>query len=135
MIRRVCCSLKANACQYVYIRVTELSETRAYTPADADVERKGESPSPYEAQFRVRSTLISLSVVTDAICATKNPPRVATRAALQGPRMSDDFVLLESADGFTFVVPRKVACASGTLKSMLDEEGRSEMRSIPVRYS
>ena len=40
--------------------------------------------------------------------------------------MSDnDFVLLESYDGFTFVVPRKVACASGTLKSMLDEDGES----------
>ena len=38
--------------------------------------------------------------------------------------MSDtDFVLLESEDGYTFVVPRKVACASGTLRSMLDEEG------------
>jgi hypothetical protein len=34
-----------------------------------------------------------------------------------------DFVLLESEDGYTFVVPRKVACASGTLRSMLDEEG------------
>ncbi|KAK1924131.1 BTB/POZ protein [Papiliotrema laurentii] len=33
-----------------------------------------------------------------------------------------DFVLLESEDGYTFVVPRKVACASGTLRSMLDEE-------------
>ncbi len=38
--------------------------------------------------------------------------------------MSDsDFVLLESADRYTFVIPRKVACASGMLKSMLDEEG------------
>lgn len=33
-----------------------------------------------------------------------------------------DFVLLESMDGYTFVVPRQVACASGMLKSMLDEE-------------
>lgn len=36
---------------------------------------------------------------------------------------SSEFVLLESADGYTFVVTRKVACASGMLKSMLDEEG------------
>ena len=34
-----------------------------------------------------------------------------------------DFVLLESIDHYTFVVPRTVACASGVLKSMLDEEG------------
>ena len=40
--------------------------------------------------------------------------------------MSDnDYVLLESADHYTFVVSRKVACASGVLKSMLDEEGDS----------
>lgn len=36
-----------------------------------------------------------------------------------------DFVLLESADGYTFVVERRIACASGMLKSMLDEEGES----------
>lgn len=36
----------------------------------------------------------------------------------------DDYVLLESADGYTFVVSRKIACASGMLKSMLDEDGR-----------
>ena len=36
-----------------------------------------------------------------------------------------DFVMLESEDGYTFVVPRKVACASGTLRSMLDEDGES----------
>ena len=35
----------------------------------------------------------------------------------------DDFVLVESEDGYTFVVPRHVACASGTLRSMLDEDG------------
>jgi hypothetical protein len=38
---------------------------------------------------------------------------------------TSDYVLLESADGYTFVVPRKIACASGMLKSMLDEEGNS----------
>lgn len=39
--------------------------------------------------------------------------------------MSDsEFVLLESMDGYTFVVRRQVACASGMLKSMLDEESR-----------
>jgi len=37
-----------------------------------------------------------------------------------------DFVMLESEDGYTFVVPRKVACASGTLRSMLDEDGEFE---------
>ncbi|KAK4689054.1 elongin-C, partial [Tremellales sp. Uapishka_1] len=37
-----------------------------------------------------------------------------------------DFVLLESADGYTFVVPRRIACASGMLKSMLDEEAAFE---------
>lgn len=36
-----------------------------------------------------------------------------------------EFVLLESSDGYTFVVPRHVACASGMLKSMLDEESGS----------
>lgn len=39
--------------------------------------------------------------------------------------MSDEFVLLESSDGYSFVVPRNVACASGMLKSMLDEESGS----------
>jgi len=34
-----------------------------------------------------------------------------------------EFVTVESNDGFTFVVARKIACASGMLKSMLDEEG------------
>lgn len=38
--------------------------------------------------------------------------------------MAEDFVLLESADGFTFVVQLKVAQASGTLRSMLDEDGQ-----------
>ncbi|WWD17360.1 hypothetical protein CI109_101801 [Kwoniella shandongensis] len=38
----------------------------------------------------------------------------------------EDYVLLESADNYTFVVPRKVACASGMLKSMLDEDAAFE---------
>lgn len=33
-----------------------------------------------------------------------------------------DFVLLESADGYTFSVPRRIANASATLRSMLDED-------------
>lgn len=35
----------------------------------------------------------------------------------------DDFVIIESEDGYTFCVPRKIAIASGTLRAMLDEEG------------
>ncbi|WVN88297.1 uncharacterized protein L203_103502 [Cryptococcus depauperatus CBS 7841] len=43
------------------------------------------------------------------------------------PQTEDnDFVLLESADGYTFVVSRKIACASGMLKSMLDEDAAFE---------
>ncbi|WWC70275.1 uncharacterized protein I206_104225 [Kwoniella pini CBS 10737] len=38
----------------------------------------------------------------------------------------EDYVLLESSDGYTFVVSRKIAEASGTLKSMLDEEANFE---------
>jgi hypothetical protein len=34
-----------------------------------------------------------------------------------------DFVVLESNDNYTFVVPRKLALASGTLRAMLDEDG------------
>ncbi|ODN94302.1 transcription elongation factor B, polypeptide 1 [Cryptococcus wingfieldii CBS 7118] len=34
----------------------------------------------------------------------------------------DDYVLLESSDGYTFVVSRKIACASSMLKNMLDED-------------
>ena len=45
-----------------------------------------------------------------------------------------DFVVLESNDGYTFVVPRKVALASGTLRAMLDEDG--ELREdLDVRIS
>ncbi|KAK8864342.1 hypothetical protein IAR55_001589 [Kwoniella newhampshirensis] len=41
--------------------------------------------------------------------------------------MSDeDLVLLESADKYTFVVSRKIACASGMLRSMLDEDAAFE---------
>ncbi|WOO81307.1 Elongin-C [Vanrija pseudolonga] len=35
---------------------------------------------------------------------------------------ADDFVILESDDGYSFVVPRNIAIASGTLKAMLDED-------------
>ncbi|WRT66291.1 uncharacterized protein IL334_003244 [Kwoniella shivajii] len=38
----------------------------------------------------------------------------------------EDFVLLESSDGYTFVVSKKIAIASGTLKTMLDEEAAFE---------
>lgn len=45
-----------------------------------------------------------------------------------------DFVVLESNDGYTFVVARKVALASGTLRAMLDEDG--ELREdLNVRVS
>lgn len=40
------------------------------------------------------------------------------------PDNETEFVLLESLDGYSFVVPRAVACASGMLKSMLDEESK-----------
>ncbi|AAW40813.1 hypothetical protein CNBA2260 [Cryptococcus deneoformans B-3501A] len=46
------------------------------------------------------------------------------KAQTQPPE--DDYVLLESADGYTFVVSRKIACASGMLKSMLDEDAAFE---------
>lgn len=36
---------------------------------------------------------------------------------------ADDFVIIESEDGYTFSVPRRIVMASGTLKAMLDEEG------------
>lgn len=37
--------------------------------------------------------------------------------------MPDDFVVLESGDGYCFSVPRHIAMSSSTLKAMLDEEG------------
>jgi hypothetical protein len=43
---------------------------------------------------------------------------------------NSDFVLLESMDGYSFVVSRSVACASGMLKSMLDEESESPLFSL-----
>ncbi|WVQ99359.1 hypothetical protein IAU59_006492 [Kwoniella sp. CBS 9459] len=38
----------------------------------------------------------------------------------------EEYVLLESIDGYTFVVPHAVACESGTLRSMLDEDAAFE---------
>ncbi|WVR06986.1 hypothetical protein IAU60_004023 [Kwoniella sp. DSM 27419] len=38
----------------------------------------------------------------------------------------EDYVLLESSDGYTFVVSRAIACESGTLRTMLDKEGDFE---------
>ena len=43
-----------------------------------------------------------------------------TPAKSAGP---EEFVLLESNDGYSFVVSRNVAEGSGVLKSMLDPEG------------
>jgi transcription elongation factor B subunit 1 len=37
---------------------------------------------------------------------------------------SNDYVRIESADGYTFVVARNVACASGMLKTSLDTESK-----------
>ena len=37
---------------------------------------------------------------------------------------SNDYVRLESSDGYTFVVARSVACASGMLKTSLDSESK-----------
>lgn len=36
-----------------------------------------------------------------------------------------EYVRLESDDGFSFVVARKTAMASGTLRAMLDQDGAS----------
>lgn len=41
----------------------------------------------------------------------------------QQDNMGDDFVVLESDDGYCFSVPRHIATSSSTLKAMLDEEG------------
>jgi transcription elongation factor B subunit 1 len=40
------------------------------------------------------------------------------------PPGKSEFVTLESSDGYTFVVSRQIACASGTLRAMLDEDGQ-----------
>ena len=44
-------------------------------------------------------------------------------ARLTAKMADSDFVVLESNDNYTFVVPRKLALASGTLRAMLDEDG------------
>lgn len=36
---------------------------------------------------------------------------------------AEDFVVLESGDGYCFSVLRHIATSSSTLKAMLDEEG------------
>lgn len=46
-----------------------------------------------------------------------------------------DYVLIESADGYSFVVSRKIACASGMLKTMLDEDGERLLYSGPSQHS
>ncbi|KAI0056354.1 POZ domain-containing protein [Artomyces pyxidatus] len=40
---------------------------------------------------------------------------------MSGKSDSEDWVRVKSADGFSFLVKRKVAVRSGTLKNMLDE--------------
>jgi transcription elongation factor B subunit 1 len=45
---------------------------------------------------------------------------ISTQSADQ--KADDDWVRLTSTDGFSFMVKRKVATASGTLKSMLSAE-------------
>jgi hypothetical protein len=50
----------------------------------------------------------------------------SSKTGRKAEEMSNDFVLLISGDGYSFVVPRKLAFASGTLKRMLDEDGELE---------
>ncbi|ORX36770.1 putative transcriptional elongation regulator [Kockovaella imperatae] len=81
------------------------------------------------------------SVVRDAVIAKRgsktNESIVKTGRILLSTMAESDFVLLESEDGFTFSVPRKVACASNILKSMLDEEAafsESTTNSCKIQY-
>jgi hypothetical protein len=68
-------------------------------------------------------TLLYFSLTT----TTRNNQRLDSHNTMAGDNETD-YVLLESADGYSFVVPRHVACASGMLKSMLDEESKSPLR-------
>lgn len=69
--------------------------------------------------------------------AVPNPTHPQPRATATTTMPDTDFVLLESSDGYTFTIPRRIALASGTLKAMLDEEAafkEAEMQSCKLHY-
>lgn len=45
----------------------------------------------------------------------------------------NDWVRITSADGYSFIVRRKIAKASGTMKSMLDTASKSTRSLPPIR--
>jgi hypothetical protein len=86
-------------------------------------ERKSGTKYSTTTTTRVDSTLSTLALLLPLV----NHQRLDSYNTMAGDNETD-YVLLESADGYSFVVPRHVACASGMLKSMLDEESKSPLR-------
>ena len=71
------------------------------------------------------SSCIHLPYIYPSTQASSSPfIQITPHSTMSGEASPSEFVTIRSkSDGYTFVVPRYIALASGTMKSMLDEDG------------
>lgn len=72
-----------------------------------------------EVQTEVRLGRQLFPSLSHSTCLQRS---VALNMVKIGLTTQNPFVLIESSDGYSFVVKREVALASGMLKNMLDED-------------